>query len=757
MSDDLTQPADPDRARRLELILRELEMLPTLGSVAIRLLELTADPESEARAVVELVASDPALAARVLGLCRCHERGRASKVATVERAVLLLGFDAVRTAVLAVQVFDVLDHLETPAGERPASRPTFDREAFWLHSLAVAVVAESIAQKGISTRELGRGEAFMAGLLHDIGQLVLHVLLPESFDRVCRVTETHSASLDRACRQIIGIDPHTAGKRLAEQWGLPEALVDVVWLNGQPYEALPATSHRNLVALVTLADAVVRSRYIVPSAHWARAEELDALLLPLGITPDAVDAAVSDLHDQVAGRAHALGLDVAHDPTILLRAITRANRSLARMNSGMRQRERLAREQARVLDAIRRFHEAHEPGAPAGDVLEAIAHAVAESLGARVGAALHKALGGGWRLLTFDDAGRPLDTRAVEAPPDAIPLDAVLDDVPRRARARTILPWIADRLGLEPERFDEIELLPLPAPRGGAVLLVEPGPRSGDLEAIEGLAPAWRAALVAGAQRDAASELTEQLAIANRELLGVQARLARNQTMATLGEVAAGAAHEMNNPLTVISGRGQFLSMKIKDPQLHAAAHEITEQAARLSDMITALRSFAEPCEPKRRVIDVADLVVRAVQQHGPGENRQPRIHTVFTESIPAARIDPELLGSALGELVRNACESKGSRHVELRVQTEPLEGRLKIEVRDDGAGLSDHALRHAFDPFYSEKPAGRQPGLGLARASRYVEAHGGTVTLANGPGGGAVATIWLRDWRAAPAVADAA
>jgi signal transduction histidine kinase len=62
----------------------------------------------------------------------------------------------------------------------------------------------------------------------------------------------------------------------------------------------------------------------------------------------------------------------------------------------------------------------------------------------------------------------------------------------------------------------------------------------------------------------------------------------------------------------------------------------------------------------------------------------------------------------------------------------------------DRGPGLSEHALAHAFDPFFSEKPAGRQPGLGLTKARRLVEAHHGKLTLENGPNGGAVATIRL-------------
>jgi signal transduction histidine kinase len=95
-------------------------------------------------------------------------------------------------------------------------------------------------------------------------------------------------------------------------------------------------------------------------------------------------------------------------------------------------------------------------------------------------------------------------------------------------------------------------------------------------------------------------------------------------------------------------------------------------------------------------------------------------------------------------ELVRNAFEADPSAQVVVGVQIDGLDDRLRIQVKDNGSGLSEHALAHAFDPFFSDKPAGRQPGLGLALARRFVEAHGGRLTLENGPGGGAVATIWL-------------
>jgi len=753
---------EPDRARarRVELILSELESLPTLNAVAVRILELTTDVESDAREVVELVASDPALSARVLALCRCHERGRASDVTTVERAVLLLGFEAVRTAVLAVQVFDVIDGMDSPGGERTRQNPTFDREAFWLHSLAVAVVAEQLAIRGTQVADLGGGEAFTAGLLHDLGQLVLHVLLPESFDRVCQITETHSASLDRACRQIIGLDTHTAGKKLAEHWGLPQSLVDVIWLNGQPFEGLPATCNRRLVAVITLADALVRSRYISAGGQWARAENLSTLAIPVGVTADELDAITAELHERVTSRAEALGLNVASNPTILLRSISRANKSLARANAGMRQRERLARQQTALLQAISRFHGAVGADAAVMDVLAAIAADGPEILGGTVIAALYEGVGGeGWHLVQIGEDGRPSSIRSVDPPDEGMGLRVLLEEEAVKGSLASLVPWLIPLVDLDPGDPNVVSF-GLPCERGGsAILLVarEEEPL-GDRAELACLVRTWQAALGAAAEHEFTAQVTEQLAESNRSILEMQETLSRHQTLATLGEVAAGAAHEMNNPLTVISGRAQLLQSRLLDQTLRKAAGEISQQAQRLSDMITALRSFAEPVVPERRPVDLADLVMRVVQKYGPGERRTPSVNTILVESLPPAWLDPELVSTALGELVRNAVESRGSRHIELRIAIDPLEDRLRMEVRDDGAGLSPHALRHAFDPFFSDKPAGRQPGLGLARANRFVEAHGGTITLVNAAGGGAIAAIWLPGWRipAPPAAGDA-
>jgi signal transduction histidine kinase len=147
---------------------------------------------------------------------------------------------------------------------------------------------------------------------------------------------------------------------------------------------------------------------------------------------------------------------------------------------------------------------------------------------------------------------------------------------------------------------------------------------------------------------------------------------------------------------------------------------------------------------------------MRVVQQIHPARRRGAQINTRLAPEIPEVFLDPELIGLALREILRNAVESEGSRHVELRVQIDPVDDRLKLQVKDDGSGLSEHALAHAFDPFFSAKAAGRQPGLGLSQARRIVDAHGGTITLENGATHGAIATIWLTEWRR-PSLSEAA
>jgi signal transduction histidine kinase len=271
-----------------------------------------------------------------------------------------------------------------------------------------------------------------------------------------------------------------------------------------------------------------------------------------------------------------------------------------------------------------------------------------------------------------------------------------------------------------------------------------------DRDQLDALSRTWSAAIMAAVQHDGARRLGEQLAQANAILSETQDELTRARALAAVGEVAAGAAHEMNNPLTVICGRAQILSSRVEDKSLRSMASQIADASHELSDMITALRRLAEPLRLQKTSVNLPLLLDVAIQTAVDQAGRELTVERQVPDdkALAHVHVDGQQFADAVGELIRNALESEGSSHVTVRVQIDAHDDRLILQVIDDGNGLTDHALAHAFEPFFSAKPAGRQPGLGLARVRRIIEAHGGKVTLRNAGASGAIATIHLSHWR---------
>src|SRR5207237_8639109 len=156
----------------------------------------------------------------------------------------------------------------------------FNREDFWKHSIAVACCAELLADK-LSDTSVTASEAFVCGLLHDLGKVALDTILPKSFNRVVEGADLLRGNIADLERNIIGLDHLVVGKRLAERWKLPANIRDAIWLHGQLPQALPNTVRSpNLVNLITLADLLVREQHLGYSGNYtfsARSVLMDAL------------------------------------------------------------------------------------------------------------------------------------------------------------------------------------------------------------------------------------------------------------------------------------------------------------------------------------------------------------------------------------------------------------------------------------------------------------------------------------------------
>ncbi len=198
--------------------------------------------------------------------------------------------------------------------------------------------------------------------------------------------------------------------------------------------------------------------------------------------------------------------------------------------------------------------------------------------------------------------------------------------------------------------------------------------------------------------------------------------------LASLAEFAAGAGHEINNPLAVISGQAQYLMSHETEPARLRSLQTIVGQTQRIHDLLTELMNFARPTPPHKRPMDAGALVREvAAALRDFASDRQVRLDC--REPLPPINlhVDGRQLRTALVCLLRNAIEAAPSEGwASLRVET--LGDRVEFHVEDNGSGPTPAQREHMFDPFYSGRQAGRGHGLGLPTAWRLAKEHGGEV-----------------------------
>jgi len=216
------------------------------------------------------------------------------------------------------------------------------------------------------------------------------------------------------------------------------------------------------------------------------------------------------------------------------------------------------------------------------------------------------------------------------------------------------------------------------------------------------------------------------------------------EKLAAMAEFAAGAGHEINNPLTVIAGRAQLSLREEQDPERRRALALMSAQAKRAHEMIADMMLFARPPKPEPTLIDMVDLVDRVIEEVSPRAARQEIALSRAGDAGPVEiEADSTQLTVALRAMCQNSIEAIGRQgHIEIGVHAGA--GEVAIRIADDGPGISPEQRLHIFDPFYSARQAGRGLGLGLSKCWRIVTNHGGRIEVASRPGEGTVFKITL-------------
>jgi putative nucleotidyltransferase with HDIG domain len=211
--------------------------LPTLPVIAKKILGLSSDDEQLAEKLCSIISKDQSLSVKVLTLANSAYYGHRAQIGTIKQAVVVIGTAMLRQFSLGVLV------------SKGLGQGSSERELFWRHSLLSANAATNIAKAcRISNVEI----CFMAGLLHDVGKLVLDTNVPEEYKRVAEIVEIERCSLIQAERQVFDTDHTQVGVWMAERWQLPPELVQSIGLHHElDLSALP---HSQIVAVAHAAS-----------------------------------------------------------------------------------------------------------------------------------------------------------------------------------------------------------------------------------------------------------------------------------------------------------------------------------------------------------------------------------------------------------------------------------------------------------------------------------------------------------------------
>jgi PAS domain S-box-containing protein len=243
-------------------------------------------------------------------------------------------------------------------------------------------------------------------------------------------------------------------------------------------------------------------------------------------------------------------------------------------------------------------------------------------------------------------------------------------------------------------------------------------------------------------------DLTERKRI-DAELRRQREALYQTEKLATMGTVLAGVAHELNNPLTAVTGYAGLLRQELAGTPSATRAEAIAHAADRCASIVRNFLALARRHPPERQLVRLNDIARDAAELLA-YHLRVDRIEVVLdlVEGLPVLWADPHQLHQVVVNLITNARDelrkSSEPRLLTLRTRADAARGRVSLDVEDTGPGIAVEIRDRIFEPFFTTKPVGQGTGLGLSLCHGIVESHGGSLSLVSDPGQGAIFRVEL-------------
>jgi len=731
----LQKVADTVVANQVELAVRRMDSVFMLPQVAAGFLNRLSQSQSSS-GIIEIIESDPALTVMFFCLARRQNLSLTDGKFSMSQILDNLPIDLIRQAFFSVNICPHTD-IETA-------------KQLLIHCLAVACCAKDIAEN--ASIRIETQLAYTAGLLHDIGKLALCQQMPKSFLRLVEEAKSKNSSSIGIEQQHLGIDHTILGKRLAQKWHFPEQITLAIWLHHSNTEAISQTMAETTIAqTVRLADTIVRYESIGQSGSYDTVDFQSEMLLPSWINLDKLQQIRKNLAEQVEQKSNLLGLNMPDTDDYYSEAVSAAAGKLAKDNAKLSSENNQLQSASSHLDFITDFLINSDPAAGITELAEDLAvrwqkfyqtGAVCLYLTPKPGLkTLEAVIVENLAQSKIVNLKAPTDAPAI--PDEASKTFAILD-------ASDYTDWLFGQLDVDFEP-NHTKLIPLLSNGRavGAVVFELRYPQDAEL-----FGENFRASgCVGGAVLEMAytcqnrQRFAEQFARLLKKKKKNSAVTLTDSSLTTLAALAAGAAHELNNPLFVISGRAQLLIDSETDPQKEQLLEQIRKNTGKLSDIIEDLMNFSSPRRPAPASTLMKQILDEALYLAARKTNRNSLdVHIDISDGMQKIFVDSGQVASAIANVFANSVESCGDKSCPVKVTATPDKSAdfAKLQITDSGCGMDSQTLEKATQPFFSSRPAGRKRGMGLAHAKRLIQLNNGSLNIESRQGTGTKVTILL-------------
>jgi putative nucleotidyltransferase with HDIG domain len=720
------------------MIIRRLNTLSTLPQVAAGILPHVLKPPFNTPQLVEMIESDAAMTAGVLALANRLKIASTGGHASLAQIIDVLPPAALRDAILSVRVVQVFDDQADLDAKRP-----LPRKQLALHTLATACAAAAIGQ--LSLDEPQRGLAFTAGLLHDIGKAALDEVMPKSFEQLVRQARQKQQSLAAVEQEHLGLTHALVGKRLAEKWYLPEPITQAIWLHHAEPQILPEMPGGRLAMVVALADSIARKCGIGHSGSCDTPDQIDILTQLLGLKSEQIEQISGQLAAQVEEKGKWLNVSSSQPSDGYYEMIHQTAVQLAQDNSKLTEQTQRSLDTAVFAEPLREFMISLSSGATPDQVAGQFAVCFQKTFQIGPVMVLLWPQDEAIAEIAIADGQGQVETTALPVPESVDFNKHPFIKGFSVVAAGDFFGWCVQQS--QYSIVSQTLAAPLLAAGTPVAAVIWEDQKELPVEALHMLCSVGAAALLTGLTFRNQREQSERLVELMSKLRETGRQLTEAQALSAIAEMAAGAAHELNNPLAVIAGRAQLLLGAESDPNKKQILEQIGQRAVDISDIITDLMAFARPRQPQKSLVLPKQMIVESMEKTAARRAvKQVESEIIGIENTAEVFIDKQQILQVLGYILDNALDSypAGAGPIRIEGQNAFEDRSVEIRIIDRGCGMDEATLSQATRPFFSARPAGRKRGMGLAHARRLLVLNGGSLQLVSQPGKGTTVIITL-------------